>query len=93
MDEGGSGFRAKAAQQINHQADQQNQAKAAAANGWTTNIKAAAAKQEKKDNNQKECIHACKVALRCNHNYGAFPYPNRLAEESEPASHLIDRFC
>jgi hypothetical protein len=69
-----SRFRAKSAHQKDNQADQQNQAKATAADGRPANIKAAAAEQEKKNNDKKEYIHDCKIALRGNGDYGALPY-------------------
>jgi hypothetical protein len=69
-----SRFRAKSAHQKDNQADQQNQAKATAADGRPANIKTAAAEQEKKNNDKKEYIHDCKIALRGNGDYGALPY-------------------
>jgi hypothetical protein len=68
------GFRAESAHQKDNQADQQNQAKATATDGRPANIKTAAAEQEKKNNDKKEYIHDCKIALRGNGSYGALPY-------------------
>jgi hypothetical protein len=65
------GFRAKSAHQKDNQADQQNQAEPAAADGRSANIKTAAAEQEKKNNDKKEYIHDCKVSLRRGFHYGA----------------------
>jgi hypothetical protein len=49
-----SGFRVKPAHQKDNQADQQNQAEPAAADGRSANIKTAAAEQEKKNDDEKE---------------------------------------
>jgi hypothetical protein len=66
-----SGFRVKPAHQKDNQADQQNQAEPAAADGRTANIKTAAAEQEKKNNDKKEYIHEYKVSFRLGFHYGA----------------------
>jgi hypothetical protein len=65
------GFRAESAHNKYNQADQQDQAKAAAADGRPANIKTAAAEQEKKNNDKKEYIHDWKIALRRHRGYGA----------------------
>jgi hypothetical protein len=65
------GFRAESAHEKHNQADQQDQAKPATANGRPANIKTAAAEQEKKNNDKKEYIHDWKIAPRDNHDYGA----------------------
>ena len=43
---------AKSAHEINHEADQQNQAKPAAANDGTAKVKSASAEQEKQDHHE-----------------------------------------
>jgi hypothetical protein len=48
-----SGFRAESAHQKDNQANQQNQAEPAAADGRSANIKTTAAEQEKKNNDEK----------------------------------------
>jgi hypothetical protein len=48
-----SAFRAESAQGKDDQADQQNQANPAAADGWTSEVKPAAAEQKEQDNHKQ----------------------------------------
>ena len=70
----GSGFCPKAAHYINNEANQQDQAKPAAADRRPANIKTAATEQEKKNNYEKEYIHDFKIARHGTGAYGALPY-------------------
>ena len=66
-------FRAKSAHEKDHEADEEHEAEAAAADGGTANVKAAAAEQEEKNNDQKDKVHGCTVTGRGRRGYGALP--------------------
>lgn len=50
--------RAETAHEIDRQADQQNQAKSAATDKRTTEVKTATTEQEEQDQHEQDCIHA-----------------------------------
>jgi uncharacterized protein (DUF2252 family) len=62
---------AESAEQVNHEANQENQTETTATVDRAADVEAAAAEQEQQNNDEKKWIHSGKVAPRSHDAYGA----------------------
>ena len=76
-------LRAPAAHEIDDEANQQHEAKAAATEGRAAEIKAAAAEQEDEHDDQYEWVHDKKISDLGDHSYGELPAQARAIEAAQ----------
>jgi hypothetical protein len=63
----------KAAAEKYDEADEEDQADTAAADGGTADVEAAAAEEKEQDDDEKNSIHGLKISSPIDLNYGVFP--------------------